>query len=102
MANIKKRSIALCIIYSIITFGIYVFYWFVKTKDEINSLGANIPTMWLIIIPLVNLYWMYKYVEGWSKYVKKDDNTIMWFLLYLFLAPVAITIFQMELNKLAE
>lgn len=101
MAKIKNRNIALCILFGIVTFGIYIIYWFVKTKDEINSLGAKIPTAWLIIIPIVNWYWYYKYAEGWSKYVKKDDNAVMWFLLYLLLSPVVMIIFQMELNKLA-
>ena len=32
---IKQRNIALCIVFSIITFGIYALYWFVcLTNDE--------------------------------------------------------------------
>lgn len=102
MAEIKRRNPALVIIFTIITFGIYEIYWFVKTKNEINSLGAEIPTAWLLIIPIANLYWEYKYAEGFSKYVKKDDNAILWFLLLLFVAPVAMIIFQVELNKLVN
>ena len=101
MVNIKKRNPALVIIFSFITFGIYGIYWFIKTKNEINSLGAEIPTAWLLIIPIANLYWEYKYAEGFSNYVKKDDKAILWFLLLLFVSPVAIIIFQIELNKLA-
>lgn len=26
----KKRNLALCVIFSIITFGIYAIYWFIK------------------------------------------------------------------------
>ena len=102
MAEIKRRNPALVIIFTIITFGIYEIYWFVKTKNEINSLGAEIPTAWLLIIPIANLYWEYKYAEGFSKYVEKDDNAILWFLLLLFVAPVAMIIFQVELNKLVK
>ena len=100
--KIKKRNPAFVIIFSIITFGLYAIYWTVKTKNEINRLGANIPTAWLLIIPIVNLYFWYKYADGFSTYVKKDNNGILWFLLYLFLSPVAMIIFQIELNKLAE
>lgn len=100
MAEIKRRNPALVIIFTIITFGIYGIYWFVKTKNEINSLGANIPTAWLLIIPIANLYWDYKYAEGFSNYVKKDNNAVLWFLLFFFVAPVAVIIFQIELNKL--
>jgi hypothetical protein len=102
MVEIKRRNPALVIIFAIITFGIYEIYWSVKTKNEINSLGAEIPTAWLLIIPIANLYWEYKYAEGFSKYVKKDNNTILWFLLSLFVWPVAMIIFQVELNKLAK
>lgn len=102
MINIKRRNPALVIIFTIITFGIYGIYWFVKTKNEINSLGAKIPTAWLLIVPIANLYWEYKYAEGFSEYVKKDSEPVLWFLLLFFLAPVAMIIFQTELNKLAE
>ena len=102
MVEIERRNPALVLILSIITFGIYGIYWAVRTKEEINSLGAEIPTAWLLIIPIADLYWEYKYAEGFSKYVKKDDNPILWFLLLFFVSPVAMIIFQVELNKLAK
>jgi len=101
MANIKRRNPVLVIIFGILTSGIYTIYWLVNTKEEINSLGAEIPTGWLLIIPIANLYFYYKYAEGFSINVKKDDNAIMWFLLLFFVAPVAMILFQVELNKLA-
>jgi len=70
--------------------------------NEINSLGANIPTAWLLIIPIANLYFWYRYADGFSTYVKKDNKGILWFLLFLFLWPVAMIIFQVELNKLVR
>ncbi len=100
--TIKKRNPAAVIIFSIITLGIYAIYWIVKTKEEIKSLGADIPTAWLIIIPIANLYFMYKYAEGFSVYVKKDNNAIVWFLLYFFVGPLFVILVQIELNKLAE
>lgn len=102
ITTIKKRSPAFVIIISIITFGIYALYWLVKTKGEMNSLGADIPTAWLIIVPIANIYFMYKYCEGFSNYVKKDNNAILWFLIYLFISPLVMIIVQMELNKLAD
>ena len=38
----KKRNIALCVILSIITFGIYGIYWFIKINNDSNEL-ANPP-----------------------------------------------------------
>jgi len=99
--TIKHRSPVAVIILSIITFGLYALYWTVKTKGEINSLGAKIPTAWLIIVPIANIYFCYRYMEGFSVYAKKDNNPILWFLLYLVIAPVAMIFVQIELNKLA-
>ena len=100
--HIQKRNPVLVAVLSVITGGIYALYWFVKTKDEINSLGANIPTAWMLIIPVLNLYWEYRYTEGYATYVKKDGNAVLWFLLLFFVCPVAMAAFQSELNKLAD
>jgi hypothetical protein len=98
---IKKRNILAVYLFAIITLGIYLIYWLVQTKKEMNSLGASIPTAWLLIIPIANLYWMWKYCEGFAVYVKKDNNTILWFLLYFFVGIIMPAIIQSELNKLA-
>lgn len=34
---IKQRNIALCIVFSIITFGIYALYWFVCLTNDANQ-----------------------------------------------------------------
>jgi bacteriorhodopsin len=99
---IKHRNIFLVYLFSFITFGIYALYWTVSTKNEMNRLGAAIPTAWLIIIPIANIYWMYKYCEGFALYVKKDNNTILWFILDLFVGIIMPAIVQSELNKLAS
>ena len=98
---IKHRSPVAVIILSIITFGIYALVWTVKTKGEINRLGGKIPTAWLVIIPLANIYFWYKYSEGFSENVKKDNSPILWFLLFIVISPVAMILVQMELNKYA-
>jgi len=100
--NIKFRNPVTIIILSIITFGIYSIVWAVKTKNEINSLGGKIPTAWLIIIPLMNIYFLYCYSEDFSTYVKKDNQPILWFLLFMVIPPpVGMILIQIELNKLA-
>lgn len=99
---VKYRNIFLVYLFSIITLGIYAIYWAVSTKNEINSLGAKIPTAWLIIIPIANLFWIYKYCEGFSQKVKKDKNTLLWFFLYVLAGIVMPAIVQSELNKLAK
>lgn len=100
--EIEERNIVLIYVFAIITFGIYGIYWLVKTKGEINSLGGSIPTAWLIIVPIANLYFIYKYCEGFSHYVKKDNNEILWFILYILASPIMPALVQSELNKIAR
>jgi len=100
MTNIKKRNPALVIIYSIITLGIYLIYWIVTTKEEIKSMGAIIPTAWFLIVPIGNIFLLYKYCEGFSNYVKKDNMGVVWMLLALTCFPILPVIIQHELNKL--
>ena len=97
---VKHRNIFLVYLFSIITLGIYAIYWVVSTKNEINSFGAKIPTAWLIIVPIANLYWMYKYCECFAQNVKKDDNTLLWFILSVLVGIIMPAIVQSELNKL--
>ena len=80
---IKRRNIVMVYLFTLITFGIYGIYWMVSTKDEMNELGASIPTAWLVIVPIANIYWTYKYCEGFATKVKKDNNTILWFIVYI-------------------
>lgn len=102
MADVKYRNVVLVVILTVITFGIYGIYWTVKTKEEINNLGAEIPTAWLMIVPIASLYFSYKYAEGFANKVTKDKNAIMWFLLYFFVSPLAMILVQINLNKLAR
>ena len=99
---VKKRNIVLVYVFTFITFGIYFIYWLISTKNEMNGLGAQIPTGWLLIIPIANLYWLYKYSEGFSTKVKKDNNTILWFLVMVIVGIVMPAIIQSELNKMAK
>lgn len=99
---VKNRNILLVYVFGLITFGIYFLYWVVSTKNEINEMGATIPTAWLIIIPIANIYWMYKYAEGYATVLKKDNNTILWFLLFWLVQIIMPALVQIELNKVAS
>jgi bacteriorhodopsin len=97
----QERNILLVYILSFVTFGIYFIYWLYKTKNELNELGANIPSFILFFIPIANIYWLYKYTEGWA-YVTKKDNTILYFILFLFVSIIMPYFVQKELNQMAR
>lgn len=100
---IKERNLIVGAILTVITFGIYVIYWLISTKNEMNNeLGAKIPTAWLLIIPLVNIYWAWKYCEGYAQVVAKDEKGWLYFILYVFVGFVFPPIVQFNLNKIAK
>lgn len=96
----KKRNPLAVFILPIITLGIYGLVWEVKTKNEMKSLGADIPTAWLIIIPFVNLYWLYKYCKGYAQVTK--GSAAVAFLLLFFLGSIGMAVLQSGFNKLAS
>ena len=96
----KQRSPAALFFLSLITFGIYALVWQVKTKGELNRLGGNIPTAWLIIVPLANLYWIWKYCEAVEKVSNGEISAVLALILMLLLSIVGLAILQSEFNKL--
>ncbi len=99
---IKNRSIIMVYILSIITLGFYGIYWIISTKRDINSLGADIPNCLLMFIPVVHIFWVYKYSEGYSCYVKKDNQPLLWTAISLFIGFVLPFFVQKSLNEYAN
>jgi hypothetical protein len=98
----KQRNVAAVLFLTLFTFGIYGIVWSVKTKNEMNKLGAQIPTAWLIIIPLVNIWWMWKYSEGVEKVTSGKLSTVMAFVLWFLLGVIGMMIIQYEFNKMGS
>jgi hypothetical protein len=95
----KYRSPIAVFLLPFITFGIYSLVWMVKTKGEMNSKGANIPTAWCIIVPLVNIWWMWKYSEGVEKVTKEKMSSVIAFILLLVLGNIGEAVIQDSFNK---
>jgi len=85
---------------SIITIFIYLLYWAVTRKRFLNKKGADIPTAWLIIIPIVNWYFYYRLCRGWAR-VCRQDSSAKWlaFALWLLIPFVAAAFMQDEINN---
>lgn len=98
----KKRNPLAVVLLTIITFGIYGIVWEVKTKLEMNKLGAEIPTAWLIIIPIVNIWWLWKYSEGVEKVTNGKTSGVLAFVLLFLLGVIGMAIVQYEFNGISE
>ena len=81
--NIQPREIALCIIFSIITCGIYGWYWIYKMNEEINTIsnhpedtsGGLVILLSIITCGIYGIYWSYKMGEKLSEYYKASGNS---------------------------
>ena len=120
---IKKRGLASLIIFSIITFGIYGFYWIYKLSQDVNTVceGDGKKTSGLlkyllfgiITFGIYNLVWLYmlgdRLQDNASKYnlsFKESGGTILlWYLLgsFIIIGPfIALHIIIKNTNALAE
>ncbi len=97
----QRRDPIMVFLFSVITLGIYSIFWAVATKDQMNAKGAQIPTAWLIIVPIVNFFWWWKFCEGVELVTNKGMGAAVAFLLILFLGAIGMAIIQNELNKVA-
>lgn len=112
---VQKRNIALCVVLSIITLGIYGIYWFVKLTDESNDVSGT-PTasggkaflFTLISCGIYGIYWFYKLGEKIdtaksNRGMDSSSSSVIYLILSIFgLGIVAYCLAQNELNKLAD
>lgn len=95
----KHRSPIAVLLLPFITFGLYSLYWEVMTKIEMNNQGAKIPTAWLIIVPIVNIWWLWKYSEGVEYVTKEKMSGVLAFILLFLLGFIGSAIIQDSFNK---
>ena len=112
---IEERNIAMVIILSLITCGIYGIYWFVKMTDEAKQLsssdnaGGGLAFVYtLITCGIYTIYWNYKmgknmYEAGQKYGINIEDNSVIYLVLSLFgLGIVSECLMQNDLNKFAN
>lgn len=85
-----------------LTLGIYGLYWFVSTKNEMNRRGAQVPTALLMIIPLVNIWWTWKYSEAVDHVTRGKLSAAVTFLLLFLLGVIGMAIVQATFNDIEE
>ena len=93
----EKRSPILVWLFSGLTLGIYYWVWLVKTKNEMNKKGARIPSCWLWIVPIANVFWMVQYAEGVAKVTGMTTGGA--FLLRSVLNTIGAAIIQSKFNE---
>ena len=87
------------LVLTFITFGLYAIYWFVATKREMVDQGADIPTAWLIIIPIVGIWWQWKWCGGVEHVTRGKMTQVISFILVVLLSFIGMAIIQSTLNE---
>jgi hypothetical protein len=98
-AMTRRSAIAVCVL-TFLTFGLYGLFWYWKTKTEMNQEGAQIPTTLLLLIPIVGIYWQWKFCEGVDVVTRSRMSAPVALLLLWVAGPVGIAIIQHQLNGL--
>ena len=113
--TIKERNLAVSIILSIVTCGIYGLYWFVKLTDETKYLtgtdgadGIVALLLTLVTCGIYGWYWNYKLGERVDMLKKNrgqesTSSPVRFIILAIFgLGIVNYVIAQSELNNYAN
>jgi hypothetical protein len=97
----KRVDPIMLVVLSIVTFGIYALIWYVNTKDQMNALGAKIPTAWLLIVPIANFFWLWKFSDGVELVTNRKMEGVMAFIMLCLLSVIGMAIVQDSLNKVS-
>lgn len=114
-APIASRSIATCLILTIVTCGFYGIYWLIKLVDDLNtaaqtteeSSGITVFLLGLVTCGIYIFYWYYKAGDKVNKIKALSgqpagEASILYLLLGVFgLGIVNYVLIQSELNKVA-
>lgn len=107
----KKRNVALCVIFSLLTCGIYGIYWIVKLNNDTLEIsgeegigGGLVVLLTLVTCGLYGIYWNYKQGERLSDTFGDGKNRAVVYLILccIGLGIVSYILQQSELNKLID
>lgn len=111
---VQKRNIAVCIILSLVTCGIYSIYWLICLADDTNCVagvegtsGGMVFLFTLLSCGIYGLFWMYKQGEKLdmaknAQGIPSSNSGILYLILgILGLGIVSYALMQDSINKLA-
>jgi Domain of unknown function (DUF4234) len=108
----ETRSIALSILWFVLTLGFYALYWVYKTHEEVkrysgNGIGGVLGlVIWILISPVTffvvpsEVRWMYEDLDGETSPVR--GITGLWFLLPILGSLIWFVKVQGALNRYWE
>jgi hypothetical protein len=105
-----KRSVAMSIVLTVITCGLYSLYWFIVLTDEVNK-AANTPSdtsgvmsflLTIITCGIYGLYWSYKMGDKLDRATGQNASRGILYLVLNLLGVGIVTyaLIQDSLNKM--
>ena len=112
---IQNKSIAMVILLSIFTCGIYYYIWMYQTSQEINNTLGEVGDsagmevlLSIVTCGIYGIYWLYKYNQRLNRLTANmgfptSDNSVVCIVLAIFgLIVVSQGIMQSQINFLAD
>ena len=113
---INNRNIALCIVLTFVTCGIYGIYWFVVLTNEVKLASGDTKCasgglaffLTIITCGIYGLYWAYKMGDLMKKAQEQkglpaNDRAIVYLILqFIGLGIVVYALVQNDLNQMAD
>ena len=112
---IERRNIAVCIVLTLVTCGIYGIYWIVCLTNDVNTVsgdvngtsGGIVVLLTIVTCGIYGIYWAYKQGEKLdftknNRGIPSSNSGVLYLILQIFgFGIIAYALMQNELNKLA-
>ena len=112
---IERRNIAVCIVLTLVTCGIYGIYWIVCLTNDVNTVsgdvngtsGGMVVLLTIVTCGIYGIYWAYKQGEKLdftknTRGIPSSNSGVLYLILQIFgFGIIAYALMQNELNKLA-
>ena len=112
---IERRNIAVCIVLTLVTCGIYGIYWIVCLTNDVNTVsgdvngtsGGMVVLLTIVTCGIYGIYWAYKQGEKLdftknNRGIPSSNSGVLYLILQIVgFGIIAYALMQNELNKLA-
>lgn len=107
---VKRRNVVLCILFSILTVGIYGIYWYICLTNDTNKLskyktagGFAALCFTVLTLGIYGFYWFYMLGKKAGDIDKDSSNGVLYLILsFIGLGFIAFILAQGTLNRAAE
>lgn len=99
-AGFTQRSPVGLFFLTLVTCGIYAYFWYAGTAKEMEAKGATIGPWWHLLIPILNIIWVWKWCQGLEHVSRGQLSAGTNLLKLFFLGIIGMAWLQSSINKL--